>query len=371
MELRGKLAKWDIIQRDTGFLGPFAPRTWAASARNNVEVRMGRRFLTTLIAVAFLAPIAAFGQVPSAKAVPKSWTPPRTADGQPDLQGVWTNSTLTPLERPAEFAGKPFFTEAEAAQYEKQLAEANNSDRRDGGAGIDVGRAYNNFWFERGTKVVPSRRTSLIIDPPDGRIPPLTADAQKRAAARAESRRLHPADGPEDLGLPTRCLLWPVAGPPMLPGGYNNNYQIVQAPGYVMILVEMIHDARIIPLDGRPHLPKNVRSWMGDSRGRWEGNTLVVETTNFTDKTNFRGSSENLRLIERFTRTDPDQIMYRFTVEDATAFVRPWTAELPMKKIPGPVYEYACHEGNYGLEGILSGTRAEEKKAAASKTGSQ
>ena len=337
---------------------------------------MIRRLLASAAAVALLMPIAAAaqsrpdGSARGSASAAKAWTPPRTPDGQPDLQGVWTNSTLTPLERPAEFAGKPFLTEAEVAVYEQQLAIQNNRDRRDGSADVDVGRAYNDFWFERGTKVVPTRRSSLIIDPPDGKVPPLTPEAQKQAAARVEYRRLHPADGPEDLGLPTRCLLWPVAGPPMLPGGYNNNYQIVQGPGYVMILVEMIHDARIIPLDGRPHLPKNVRRWMGDSRGRWDGNTLVVETTNFTDKTNYRGSGENLRLIERFTRTGPDQIMYEFTVDDPASFTRPWTAQLSMARIKGPIYEYACHEGNYGMEGILSGARAEEK-AATLKRGSQ
>ena len=316
---------------------------------------MSQRFVIVLIAV-LLIPAPAFAQS-------KPWTPPRTPDGQPDIQGTWTNATLTPLERPAEFAGKQVLTEAEVAEYEKRMAVQNDRDRRDGNAEVDAGRAYNDFWFERGTKVVGDSRTSLIVDPPDGRIPALTPEAQTKAAARAQHRKLHPADGPEDLGLPSRCLLWPTAGPPMLPGGYNNNYQIVQAPGYVMILVEMIHDARIIPLDGRPHVPQNIRQWMGDSRGRWEGNTLVVETTNFTGKTNFRNSGEKLRLVERFTRTAPDAIAYEFTVEDETSFVRPWTAKLPMRKTEGPLYEYACHEGNYGLEGILAGARAEEKKA--------
>jgi hypothetical protein len=289
----------------------------------------------------------------------KAWTPPRTPDGQPDLQGVWNNATSTPFERPPELAGKQIFTEQEAAQYEKQLLQTANADRRDGTADADVGRAYNEFWRDRG-KLVSTRRTSLVVDPPDGKIPPLTAEAQKRAAARNEARRLHPADGPEDRPLAERCLLWATAGPPMLPGGYNSNYQIVQTPGYVMILIEMIHDARIIPLDGRPHLPKNVRQWMGDSRGRWDGNTLVVETTNFTDKTAFRGSGENLRLIERFTRVDPDTIIYDFTVHDEESFTRPWSGQIPMKKTTDPLYEYACHEGNYGLANVLSGTRAEE-----------
>ena len=206
-----------------------------------------------------------------------------------------------------------------------------------------------------------SRRASLVVDLPDGKIPALTPEAQKRQAARAEYRRLHPADGPEDLSLNNRCILWPTAGPPMLPGAYNNNYQIVQSPDYVVIFVEMIHDARIIPLDGRPHVPQNVRLLMGDSRGRWEGNTLVVETTNFTDKTAFRGSGRNFHLIERFTRTSPDTIVYEFTANDESSFTRPWTAQIPMKKTPDPIFEYACHEGNYGMEGILRGARAEEK----------
>ena len=326
---------------------------------------MNRQLSASLLVIALLlqAPIAA--QAPTRAA--KGWTPPRTADGAPDLQGVWNTSTLTPLERPAEFAGKPFLTEAEVAAYEQRMAVQNNRDRRDSSPQADVGGAYNDFWFERGSRVVPSRRTSLITDPADGRIPPLTPEAQKKAAERAEYRRLHEADGPEDLGLPVRCLLWPTAGPPMLPGGYNNNYQILQGPGYVMIIVEMIHDARIIPTDGWPHLPKHERQWMGDSRGRWEGTTLVVETTNFTDKTAFRGSGENLRLIERFTRSGPDEILYQFTVEDPASFTRPWSAELPMRRMDEPLYEYACHEGNYGMEGILSGARTDEAKESASR----
>jgi hypothetical protein len=293
----------------------------------------------------------------------KPWTPPLTQDGKPDLQGIWTTSTLTPLERPADLAGKEFFTEKEAAEYERRLLDQGNRDRRGGSREADVAGAYNEFWFERGSKIVETRRTSLIIDPPDGRIPALTPEAQKKQSARAEYRRLHPADGPEDLSLNNRCILWPTAGPPMLPGGYNNNYQIVQSPGYVVILVEMIHDARVIPLDGRPHLPQNVHQLMGDSRGHWEGNTLVVDTTNFTDKTAFRGSGTNLHLIERFTRTAPETIVYEFTVNDPSSFTKPWTVQVPMKKTPDPIFEYACHEGNYGMEGILKGARAEEKRA--------
>ena len=305
--------------------------------------------------------VPAVGQTPQKTTVSKSWTPPRTPDGKPDLQGVWTNVTITPLERPAELKDKAVFTPAEAAQYEKDVIQRNNADRRDGSAEADVGRAYNNFWYDRGTKVIPALRTSLIVDPPDGRIPPLTPAAQQRVAAQAEARRLHPADGPEDRALTERCILWPTAGPPMLPGPYNNNYQIVQGPGLVAISVEMIHDVRIIPTDGSPHLPSNVRQWMGDSRGHWEGNTLVVDTTNFTGKTTFRGSDETLHLIERFTRTGPDIILYEFKVDDPASFTKPWSAQVPMIKMDGPLVEYACHEGNYAMAGMLGGARSDEK----------
>jgi hypothetical protein len=306
-------------------------------------------------------PLAVIAAVMVVPAQTKNWTPPRTPDGKPDLQGVWTNVTLTPLERPAELKDKAVFTPAEAAQYEKDVIQRNNADRRDGSAEADVGRAYNNFWYDRGTKVIPALRTSLIVDPPDGRIPALTPAAQQRVAAQAEARRLHPSDGPEDRSLTERCIIWPTAGPPMLPGPYNNNYQIIQQPGYVMIVVEMIHDVRIIPTDGRPHLPSNIRQWMGDPRGHWEGNTLVVDTTNFTSKTTVRGSGENLHLVERFTRAGPDIILYEFTVEDPASFTKPWTAQVPMVKMEGPLVEYACHEGNYAMSGILGGARADEK----------
>jgi len=312
-----------------------------------------------LIVAVLLAPAAGFGQ----KA--KTWTPPRTVDGQPDLQGVWSDATATPLERPSELAGKPVLTEQEAAEFERQTLQNASGDRRDGGAQADVGRAYNEFWRERG-KVVPGRRTSLIVDPADGKIPLLTQEAQKKQSALAAARRARgPADGPEDRSLAERCLIWASAGPPMLPAGYNSNFQILQAPGYVVLLNEMIHDARVIPLDGRPHAPSNVRLWMGDSRGRWEGNTLVVDTTNFSEKTNFRGAGPNMHLVERFTRVDPETLVYEFTVDDPTTFTRPWTVSIPSNRIESPIYEYACHEGNYGMTGMLAGARAEEKKAEA------
>jgi hypothetical protein len=286
---------------------------------------------------------------------------------QPDLEGIWTNATITPLERPAEFAGKEFLTEKEAAEYERQVRERNNADRRDANAEADLAVGYNDVWWDRGTKVVSTRRTSIVVDPPDGRIPPLTPEAQKKAAARAEARRLHPADGPEDRSLADRCIVRNNTGPPMLPAGYNNNYQILQTPDHVVILIEMIHDARLIPLRPRPHLPENVRQWLGDSLGRWEGNTLVVDTTNYTDKTNFRGSGERLRVTERFTRVDEDTLLYQFTVNDPESFTRPWSGEIPMKKVAGPIFEYACHEGNLSMENILRAARAEEKAAQGSR----
>ena len=315
-----------------------------------------------LVTALLLAPAPAAGQARASAT--KTWTPPRTPDGQPDLQGIWNSSTITPLERPADLAAKEFFTPQEAAAYEKQTLQSSNADRRDGGADADVGRAYNEFWRTRGG-VVSTLRTSLIIDPPNGRIPPLTPEGQKRNAARADYRRQHPADGPEDRPLAERCLLWGSAGPPMLPAGYNSNYQIIQSPGYVVILIEMIHDIRVIPLNGqRPHAPQTVRQWLGDSIGRWEGQTLVVETTNFTDKTAFRGASENMRLIERFTRTAENTLLYEFTVDDPASFTRPFTGQVPMTKTNELLFEYACHEGNYGLGNVLAGSRAEEKAAA-------
>jgi hypothetical protein len=324
--------------------------------------------------LALLLQMPAPGQVSAAsakaKTPAKTWTAPRTPDGQPDLQGFWNNSTLTPLERPKELAGKQVLTEEEAAAYQKRLleeADGPNPEANGLPLGLQVGRSLGSSWFERG-KLVESRRTSLIVDPPDGRVPPMTPAAQKLAAARAQERKLHPADGPEDRSLTERCLLWGMAGPPMLPTGYNSNYQIVQGPGYVMILVEMIHDVRLIPLDGRPHLAPGIRQWLGDSRGHWEGNTLVVDTTNFNAKTAFRGSSENLHLVERFTRTDAETIRYEFTVDDPATFTKPWTAEIPMRKTQGPIYEYACSEGNYSLPDILKGARAEEKRAAAERS---
>ena len=324
---------------------------------------MRNRFLVLVILVLAL-PVAVGAQAPSAaanqKGAAKAWVAPRAAGGHPDLEGFWTNATLTPFERPREYAGKETFTAEEAAEFERRILDTSNRDRRPSNAEADVALAYNEAWFERGTKISPTRRTSIVIDPPDGRVPPLTPQAQRAAAARAEVQRRAPT-GPQDMSLPVRCILWPTAGPPMVPGPYNNNYQIVQTREYVAISTEMIHDVRIIPLDGRPHPGGDVRQWMGDSTGHWEGDTLVVDTTNFTDKTNYRGSDRNLHLVERFTRTSPDVILYQFTVDDPTAFTKPWTGEIPMIKTGGPLYEYACHEGNYAMTNMLSAARAAEK----------
>jgi hypothetical protein len=283
----------------------------------------------------------------------------RTPDGRPDLQGTWSFATLTPMERPAEFANKPMLTEEEARKYAQDRRERQNMDRRDGGASADVGRAYNDFWWDFGNTA--SRRTSLVIDPPDGRMPPFTADAQKRFTARQALTR-RPAEGPEDRGLAERCILGFNSGPPMLPSAYNNNMQLIQTKDHVVILNEMVHEARVVPLDGRPR--QDVRRLVGESRGRWEGDTLVVETINFKGETAFRGSSANLKLTERFRLDGKDTLLYQFTVEDQTTWTKPWTAEIPMARSAEPIFEYACHEGNHGMEGILKGARTDEQQAA-------
>jgi hypothetical protein len=332
-----------------------------------------------LIAALSLAAVPANGQGQSAVAKPKTpsstktISPPRTPDGHPDLQGIWNYSSLTPLERPRELAGKEFFTEKEAVDYEKSLLARNNRDHRDGGAEADLARAYNDLWYDSGAHVVKTRRTSLIIDPPDGRIPAFTPEAQKREAARAEDRRKRgpePADSWEDRSLGERCL---TRGAPKLPSAYNNNVQIVQTPGHLALLQEMIHEARVIPLDGRPHVEKTIRQWLGDSVGHWEGDTLVVDTTNYPDKAIMApvnccpGSGANLHVIERFRRVDGDTIDYQYTVDDPTTYTKPWTVSIPMSKSAEPLYEYACHEGNYGMKNLLSGARAMEKAAAEGK----
>ena len=315
------------------------------------------RTFALAIAIAALATITVGGQ----SRVSETRTLPRTPWGDPDLQGVWSIATITPFERPNTLAGKEVLTEQEAAELEKSNLATNNQDRRDGaGTDADVARAYNDFWWDRGTKVVSTRQTSLVVDPPDGRVPALTAEGQKRAAERAARGY----DSWESRSLWERCI---TRGLPMISGPYNNNYQILQTPTHVVILHEMIHDARIIPIDGRPHVGQNIRQWFGDSRGRWQGETLVVETTNFTDKWSYRGSTEKLRLTERFTRTDSGTVRYEFTIDDPTTFSSKWTAAIPMTGTDELIYEYACHEGNYGMVNLLSGARVQERTAAPEK----
>jgi hypothetical protein len=287
---------------------------------------------------------------------------PRTVDGQPDLKGIWSNATITPLERPADLAGKQTLTAEEAAAYEKKAVDRANADHRGANGDADVATAYNQFWYDRGTKAVATHKTSLIVDPPDGHIPALTPEAQKRFDEKRAWMDAHATDGPEGRSLGERCIIWTTAGPPMMPGPYNNNFQILQTKDRVVILNEMIHNTRIIPLDGSPHVASNIRQWGGDSRGRWDGNTLVVDTTNFSDEYSFRGSDRNLHLTERFTRVSPDELIYEFTLDDPTAFTKPWTAQIAVTKTKGPIYEYACHEGNYAMMDILAGARAEDAK---------
>jgi hypothetical protein len=320
-----------------------------------------------VIAVVSLAPVSIAGQISTAAAkTAKTWTPPRTPDGQPDLQGMWTNATITPFERPSALAEKPFLTEQEAAGLEQQAA-VRRATADDAPRPGDVG-SYNDVWFDAGTKVVATRQTSLVVDPPDGRVP------LKPAAEETRDRNLTNVDSFESMSPWDRCI---TRGPGrMFPAGYNNAYQILQTPGYVVILHEMIHEARIIPVDGRPHLDTSVRLWTGDPRGRWENNTLVVETTNFNDKgwiaTNaasarIRGvpHSEALRLVERFARVDADTISYEITIEDPNVYTRPWTVAIPLRRDESyQMFEYACHEGNRAIEHVLSAARAAEKVAA-------
>jgi hypothetical protein len=295
----------------------------------------------------------------------KVYTPPHTPDGQPDLQGFWTNSTYVPLERPNGVA-KEFYTPQEAAERDKREAQREVSQTTPGTT-EDVHYDFSQFGLDRSqTARSGGLRTSLIYDPPDGKIPPMTAEGKRRAAEREEAAKKLGGrwDSAESNQLDDRCIIMRGSGPPLMDAAYNSNYQIVQAPGYVMILTEMIHDARIIPLDSRPQPNQNVRQWVGLSRGHWENNTLVVETTNFNGRNPFSGSSENLRVIERFTRVADDTIQYRFTIEDESVWGRPWSGELPLVKTRGPIFEHACHEGNFGLYNTLVGARLEEKKAA-------
>ncbi len=316
-----------------------------------------------------LAAVAGLTVLSLGLALAQTENPPRKPWGDPDLEGLWNTATLTVLERPPELASKEFFTPEEVAAYEKERRGLPPPFFGVGNASSPV-RSDDTFFPELGD-IVKSLRTSLVIDPPDGRIPPLVPAAQRAVDARNAWVAAHPADGPEDRWLTERCLIFGASGPPMIPEPYNSNYLIVQTPELVTILTEFNHDLRVVPLDGRPHLSESIQQWVGDSRGRWEGDTLVVETTNlkFNKYSRFGAfymnglSDENLRVVERFTRTDAETITYQATVEDPTVFARPWTIELFMNATEGPIFEFACHEGNYGLANILSGQRAEERAA--------
>jgi len=322
------------------------------------------RFLVSIGALSLMLAAPLPGQTSSSKSSARNWTVPRTPDGHPDLQGTWTNATLTPMDRPAEFAGKATLTDAEARAYEKKDLETNDIDRENSPLlarinGANAVGGYNNLFIDRGSelaRVDGVKRTSLIVDPPDGKAPPMTDEAKKRIAAMM--RNYDRYNGVKDRPLAERCIVGfgSTSGPPMIPALYNSNYQIVQTPGYVMILVEMVHDVRVIRIGGT-HVSKDVHRWLGDSVGHWEGDTLVVDTTNFTDQTAFRGTGENLHVIERFSRADANTILYRATIDDPTTFTRQWTMEYPFVATAGPVFEYACHEGNYAMPDILGGAR--------------
>jgi hypothetical protein len=325
---------------------------------------MSQRFLTYLVAAVAAAVLLTPLPV-AAQSAEKAWTPSRTSDGQPDLQGIWTNPTITPFERPEALGNKQFLTEKEVAELEKQAAASKVDAPPQPG---DVG-AYNQFWFDSGTKVVSTRQTSLVVDPPDGRVP-----LKPSAEAKRDSDLAHISDSYEYMSVWDRCITRGVpAG--MFPAGYNNAYQIVQIPGYVVLLYEMIHEARVIPLDGRPHVSQNIRQWNGDSVGHWEGNTLVVDTTNYNGKGWIATSaatgrikgipqSEKLHVVERFSRVNADTIQYEVTIDDPEVYTQPWKVAIPLERDPNyKIFEYACHEGNHAVENVLSGGRAAEEAA--------
>ena len=314
--------------------------------------------LATVVIVVLVAPLPLAAQSEEVAA------PLRTPDGEPDISGIFTFRTLTPLQRPGALEGQETLNAEEAAQFEASERTRLNRDLFDPEKGAPSAGyqpraeggvlSYNEFWYERGVELTKDKRTSLVVDPPDGRIPYKPEFVEANRLRRLNLRNGF-ADHYTDRSLSDRCLMGSNSGPPMRPGAYNNNVLILQAPGYVTILNEHIHNVCIIPVDGRPH--GNVPQWVGDSRGRWEGETLVVETTNFLRETNFSGSSKDTRLVERFRRIDPDTVMYEFTIEDPNNYTRPWTAMIPMRRTDGPLFEYACHEGNYGLYGIMAGAR--------------
>src|SRR5690349_1947652 len=352
---------------------------------SHMEANMHFRNLFFVGALAFALALiqgSATAQTQPAKVEVKSarsvWKTPRTADGQPDLQGVWANNNATPLERPKELAGRKFLTEQEVAALKKKADElfSDGSSEAAFGDTLCLSVLANVQGAKKGFKCVDGEtgdyssvwtvqrdwdnRTALITDPADGRLPPMTPEAQKRSEAAQKRIKELPA-GPEDRSLSERCITF---GSPRLGAGYNSYFQIFQSPKVVALEMETIHDTRLIPLDGSPHLPANVRTWLGDSRGHWEGDTLVVDTTNYKPGLFMQITTEKLHVVERYTRTGPDSIQWEVTIDDPGSWTKPWTAMIPLRRSKEALYEYACHEGNYGLQGILAGARAEEKAAA-------
>ena len=322
-------------------------------------MRIGRS-ITAVLIVALVGLVA----LPSAGLAQDA---PQTAWGAPDLQGVWDFRTITPLQRPEDLGEKAFLTEEEAVQREQEAVDRDirlwNQEARRTEAGGNVG-GYNNFWMDRGTRVIGTRRTSLIIDPPNGRMPEATEAGQARAAAGRGSFSDQLPASYTDLSNADRCLMGFNAGPPITPGGYNQNVQIFQTPDHLVLMTEMVHTVRSVPLDDRPAADdERLAQWSGNSRGYWEGETLVVETTNFDTDRNWRGSSTGMRLVERFTRVDETTLEYEYTVDDPNTWTEPWTVNLPMTLNELPMFEYACHEGNYSMDAMLGGARADERAA--------
>ena len=327
---------------------------------------MSHRLRVALVTVALVMPAPAWAQAGTDAA------PLRTPDGQPDISGIFTFRTLTPLQRPEALEGQATLSAEDAAAFEASERRRLNRDTFDPESGAPSAGyqsraeggvlSYNEFWYERGIELTSDKRTSLVVDPPDGRIPYTPEFAEANRLRRLNLRNGF-ADHYTDRSLTDRCLMGSNSGPPMRPGSYNNNLQILQIPGYVVLVNEHIHNTRIIPVDGRPH--GNVRQWVGDSRGRWDGDTLVIETKNFQRETNFAGSSQDTLLVERFRRVDPDTLMYEFTIEDPNNYTRSWTAMIPLRRTDGPLFEYACHEGNYGMVGIMAGARNLNTQAVA------
>ena len=326
-------------------------------------MRSGRSVLLFALAGALAVPGVALAQEQEA---------PRTAWGAPDLQGVWDFRTITPLQRPEDLGDKAFLTEEEAAERENAAIERDielwEADARRTEAGGSVG-GYNNFWMDRGTRVIGTRATSLIVDPPNGRLPEMTEEGRARQAAGRGSFGTEIQASYTDFSNADRCLMGFNAGPPITPGGYNQNVQVFQTPDEVVLLTEMVHTVRVVPLDDRPGIDESVEQWSGVSRGYWDGDTLVVETANFDVDRNWRGASSNMRLEERFTRVDADTLEYEYTVTDPETWVAPWTVNLPMVRNDLPLFEYACHEGNYSMETMLTGARTEDARAAAAAEG--